>query len=299
MCTLTREERAEVFEPDAVLRVVADLDDRPGQRHLGELVVMPERLSVGGHGPQSGRGFFVEHEVRPRHTVTEEGAEGDPVRESAVVDEQGDLVSPGRDVAHGKSVVRNGVHLVGRQHRVPDALGRNGVQGGGVDGGLGQPHSLGVASEAPAEIRDAPADLRDPVPRRGQREDRVVARHGQRVAVAEAIDTDRVGTQDRLVRLGRVPLHPPQQRRSEVEAHPFQTVHHLGFRAVVGEHATLRDRAITLVLDPFVPVVERLGGELPRYLAGPRVFPRGLIEVTVQDDRSGGWRHGSGGQADP
>ena len=53
-----------------------------------------------------------------------------------------------------------------------------------VDGGLGQPHALGLAAEAVLEVGDAPADLRERVAPAGQRHDDVVVdlRHGRAVA---------------------------------------------------------------------------------------------------------------------
>ena len=52
------------------------------------------------------------------------------------------------------------------------------------------------------------------------------------------------------------------------------------------EDARRDDRAIAFLLDARVPVVVGRGGGFSLDLLQPRVFPRGLVEVTVDDDGS-------------
>ena len=111
--------------------------------------------------------------------------------------------------------------LAGRQDREPDAGLRQHLQRLDVDGRLGQPHPLGVAAEAMAEVGDAPEHLRLLVVPAGQRHDDVVVNLGQRVAVpAAALAAEAVGLDDPLEDVGGVLGHPGKEGRPEVEAHP-------------------------------------------------------------------------------
>ena len=66
-----------------------------------------------------------------------------------------------------------------------------------VDGGLGEPHALGLAVEAGLEVGDAPADLGEGVAGAGEGHDDVVVdlRHGRAVsAVAGWLNCRRRGS---------------------------------------------------------------------------------------------------------
>ena len=88
-----------------------------------------------------------------------------------------------------------------------------------IDRGFGKPHAFRIASEAMAEIFDAPDHLGQLVARIGERHDHVVValRH-RRTMAGEALRADAVGFQDFPVGFGCFVLHPGQQGGAEVEA---------------------------------------------------------------------------------
>ena len=87
-----------------------------------------------------------------------------------------------------------------------------------VDGGLRQPHTLGLAPESFAEIFLPPPDLRDLVAPGGQRQDHVIVGLGDRVAVAATrVSAPAVGLKDVAVGVGRVALEPGKESRSDIE----------------------------------------------------------------------------------
>src|SRR5262249_24237094 len=65
-------------------------------------------------------------------------------------------------------------------------------------------------------------------------------------------------------------------------------IDHPGDPAAGTGNSRRRHRAITLLLDPFIPVVTGPGRELGFDFVRPRVLSWGLIEVAVDDDGSGG-----------
>jgi hypothetical protein len=73
------------------------------------------------------------------------------------------------------------------------ALGGQRLERRGVDRALGQPHALGRAAEAVAEVGQPPAHLGAAIARRAQRHDQVAVGLGQRRAVAERGAGWRVG----------------------------------------------------------------------------------------------------------
>src|SRR5439155_791222 len=82
-----------------------------------------------------------------------------------------------------------------------------------------------------------------------------------------------------------LPLDPFEQRRSEVETDSLERVQDLRDATVGRMHARGDDSAIALVLDALVPVVERRCRRLDGDLVEPRIFPRRLVEMPVDDDR--------------
>ncbi len=256
---------------------------------------MAEGLAVGGERVQGGWIGLVRHGVGPADPVVEQVPEGDGVRQRPVVDEERDLPTAAGDVARGASVRGDGIDLVRGEHGEADALRGERVEGGVVDGGLGQPHALGLAAEARAEVGDAPTDLGEAVAGGGEREDGVVVGHGERVAVpAEPGAAAPVRVEDGPVRLGGVALHPAQERGAEVEADPLQRVDAPLRPVLVGEHASGDDGGVALRGDPLVPVVEGSGRGLEGHAARPRILPGRLIEVPVKDDRARRGARGGG-----
>ena len=133
-----------------------------------------------------------------------------------------------------------------------------------------------------AEIGDAPADLRVQIAVVAERQDGVVVRLRQRVAVTAQDDAARVGIEDLPVHLGRMPLQPGEQRGAEVEGEMDVVVDDvddapLGVlqpRGAVG--------AVALGGDALVPVVERRRGVLHLDFLDPGILARRLVEVSVQ-----------------
>ena len=102
-----------------------------------------------------------------------------------------------------------------------DALAREGRQGRLVDRALGQPHPLGVPSEAAAEVGQAPEDLGPSVARIGEGEDRMMEGLGDGVAVAvQARAAVLVGLEEPSVGVGVGLLVPGQQSRAKIEGKP-------------------------------------------------------------------------------
>jgi hypothetical protein len=171
------------------------------------------------------------------------------------------------------------------EHGETDAQGGEHVQRLGVDGRLGEPHPDRLAAEAPAEVRDAPADLGHLVAARREREDRMVVGHRDRIAVpVMPLAAQAVGLEHGRVGLGRLTLQPLEQRRPEIEADRGEGVDDPR-DAPVRRVLPRRDHgAVAFPLDTLVPVVERGRRRLGLDLVEPRVLARRLVEMPVDDD---------------
>src|ERR1051325_10074994 len=77
---------------------------------------------------------------------------------------------------------------------------------------------------------------------------------------------------------------PPRQRGPHVEAALLQRVDDAGDPAACAGDPRRDDGAIALALDPLVPVVERRGARFPLHQLEPRLLPRRLVEMGVDDD---------------
>ena len=174
------------------------------------------------------------------------------------------------------------------QDREPDArLGQH-LQRLDVDGGLGQPHSLGVAAEAVAEVGDPPAHLCFLVSCTSQRKNHVIVRLRQRIAVtAPPILAEPVGLDDSLEGLRRLVGHPLQERGAEVEADPRIVIQEVDDASLAIEQAGPRVRGVALVGDPLVPVVKRGRRVLNLDDAQPGILAGGLVKVAVDAEISG------------
>ena len=165
---------------------------------LGALVVVAEGLAVGGHGhqPPSAPAWSTDRvDDAPRLVGL---AEGEGLGQVAVVDDEVDArgrVGPGGTSGrggrcHGRRWARrasparssppvvalerpDGAELARRQDREPDALLGQHREHALADRRLRQPHALGRAAEAVAEVGEAPPHLGAQVAVVAEREDRV------------------------------------------------------------------------------------------------------------------------------
>ncbi len=90
----------------------------------------------------------------------------------------------GRFCGRGFGQVTDAGALRGCEDGELDALLRHEVEHAAVDGGFGEPHAFGSATEAVLEVGDAPADLGDGVAAAGERHDDVVVDLGDGGAVS-------------------------------------------------------------------------------------------------------------------
>ena len=174
-----------------------------------------------------------------------------------------------------------------REDHVAHAGPRQERQGRGVHGRLGQPHGFGVPAEAVLELAEAPVDLGLAVPRRCQRQDHVVVRLGDGVAVVEPRLTGAVGGTQGLDDGGRLLGHPGQERGPHVEAQPLVVVDDVLDAPLQIQHAGPGVGRIAFVRDPRVPVVKRRRALLPFDCPGPGVLAGRLIEVPVDHQMNG------------
>src|SRR4028119_1543831 len=145
-----------------------------------------------------------------------------------------------------------------------------GVWGRVSRGGVGEPHSLGIAIESGAKICDPPANLGVFVSLVSQRHDDVIVDLGDRVAVTvEALTAFAIGLQNPLVDFRVVALQPAHQGRPDVEAHILVVVNDPRNFAAIVKYAGKGVRAVAFDVNAFVPVVggggagaavERVGG---------------------------------------
>ena len=281
--------------------------DRHGVGHaaLGEVVVVAERLAVGGDGDEAALPVVRALALGPlddavEHHLAGEAAEGHVVGDVAVVDHQVDAevragrVAPPVDPAGVEAgavdrrlplglvaLVRqrpDGRHLARRQDREPHALLGQHLQHPVVDRGLGEPHALGLAAEAVTEVGLAPTHLRAEVTVVAERQDGVPVGLGYGPTLAL------VGGQDALVGLRGVGLQPRQQGRSHVEGQVLVVVDDGDDAAGLVEDAGPAVGAVRLGGDAGVPVVERGGRHLAGHHLCPGVLPGRLVEVAVEHE---------------
>ncbi len=176
---------------------------------------------------------------------------------------------------------------MGRQDGKADAQLRQHLQGFQVYGGFGEPHAFGRASEAALEVANAPQHLRMFIAPAGQGQDQVVVGLGYgRTMAGKQLPALLVSVQYLGVGVGGVVLHPGKQGGSEIEADAGIVVNDLDDVSLVVEDAGGRVGRITLRRDALVPVVVGVGGILDFHRFQPGVFPRRLIEVTMDAEIS-------------
>src|SRR5258708_12565311 len=116
--------------------------------------------------------------------------------------------------------------------------------------------------------------------------------HRDRIAVSVvARSTDAVGLEDARIGPRRVRLQPLEERGSDIEADLGERVDDPGDPPVGRVHAGRRHRAVALPLDALVPIVKWRGRGLGLHLVEPRILPRWLIKMPMDDDRAGGHAH--------
>ena len=150
-----------------------------------------------------------------------------------------------------------------------------------VDGGLGEPHGLGHATEMELEIFDAPADLRALVLLACKRHDDVVVHLRDGVAVTETLDALLVGFLDAPVGIRRVRANPTHERGAHVETHVLVVVYYVYNVAMRAQYTASGIGAIALARDAVVPVVVRARAGLVLDDAGPGIFAGRLVKMSV------------------
>jgi len=258
------------------------------QGHVGEALVVPEGLAVGGEADHRAGLVGVGHAPHPGPGVLGQGPERHVVGEGPVVDEDRDGSAARQLHPAWEAALGDGLHLVRSQHREADPLFGQDLQGLGVHGGLGEPHPLGLPAESAPEVGDPPPDLGHLVPSRGQGEDHVMIGTGQGVSVSGALQGAGVGLQEGPVGLGLLSSEPGEEGGAGVPADPVQRVHHARDPAPRIQDPGAHHRPVALVVDPLVPVVPGSGGGLPGHPARPGVLPGRLVEVAVDDQGASG-----------
>ena len=282
------------------------------QRHVAELVVVAESFSVHGHAYQLRpvpavpvAGFYPVGESRG---VLGEAVKSRRLRKRPVVKKDGEAAafrptSVGQgivpDVGAGRIKIPGGdvrpfpvllpryfFGLIGGKNYVFHPQIHQQAERIVGSGGLREPHGLGLEAEAVLEIPDPPQGLRELVLEGGQRHYYVVVGLGYGVGVARPLPGF-AARLDYLIVIERIMfLQPGEERGAEVEVQPQIVVGQLQHAAggVVDAGAGIGEVAFPGYAR--VPVVERPGGRLGVYFAGPGVFPGGLVEMRVQREKS-------------
>ncbi len=112
----------------------------------------------------------------------------------------------------------------------------------------------------------------------------MVIRHRDRVAVAQSGRAAAIRLQHRRIGGRRVPFHPLEKGRTEIEADLFEGVDDAEDATFVSRNSRGGHRAVALLLYSLIPVVEGSGGGFGFDLLDPRIFARWLVEVAVDDD---------------
>ena len=158
---------------------------------------------------------------------------------------------------------------------------------------LRQPHALGFGAKAVLVVGDAPADLRVPIARIGQRQNHVVValRHGRAVA-AVTLAAAALAVQNHAERPRRILLEPTQQRGAKVEAHARVVVHDARDLVLGIDHACGAVRRIALGADALIPVVVGSSRVLSLDRLQPGILAWRLVKVAVNANEALCRRHG-------
>jgi hypothetical protein len=177
--------------------------------------------------------------------------------------------------------------LARREEGEADALLGHQIQGFQVDGRFGEPHALGLSTEAMFEVLEAPQDLGALVGPRGQGHDHVVEGLGQGRAVSPAqLPALLVRLDDGPEDVRGLPLHPGEEGRAEVETDLGVVIDDIDDPALAVQDARSGVGGVALGVYPFVPVMIGIGRILHFHFFQPGIFPGRLVEVAVNADES-------------
>ncbi len=244
-----------------------------GERHFAEAMMVSVGLAVrcDVNEPAVARQRRKKSREEPV-AVLEQVAERDAVGDRPVVGEDGDrrprrqahevghrrVERPGIDrVPRIAADWANAAKLVRGEDRVAHPFRGEHLERLDVDGRLRHPERLGAAAEPVLEVADAPPNLRFLVATRCEGKDGVAVRlRDGRAVPGEARLALAIRVENRLIGARICRLHPREERRPDVEAHPGVRVHHPANAARSVEQACPRVRSVALVCDLLVPVVE-------------------------------------------
>jgi hypothetical protein len=297
-----------------------------GEGHFAVFMVVAVAFAVGGDvgelgglGIAGGGGMEAgEKTLAEVFAAVEQAFEGNGAGVGAIVEEDGDAAAFVEAHQVGMSGVDVGVGglgpggIVGRVGEDADAGALDGGEDGeldaflgeevehaAIDGGLGEPHALGLSVEAMLEVGDSPADLGEGVAPVGQRHDHVVVDLSDGGAVsAVTLGAGVVGVEDHAVGSGRVVEEPTEQGGAEVVAHTGVVVDDADDLVELVGDAGGSVGGVTLGGDAVVPVVIGGGGVLDLDGFEPGVLAGWLVEVPVNADEARRSRGGGRGSLD-
>ena len=225
-------------------------------------MVMAVGLAVGGDRNQLPLGQRCRSRQRSTHplvSVTHQRPEGDIVRHRAVVHEERNGFPAGAAVQTRRAGSGSAGYLVWCQDREANAFACENLERLLIHRRFRQPHPLRFPAEPAAEIGDAPAHLGHLLPLGTERENRVVIGHRYGITVTQPCDTVTVGRQHRRIGCWRLPFHPLEKGRAEVEADLFEGVDDAEDPAFVPGDSGRGHGAVALLLYSLIPVVEGSG----------------------------------------
>ncbi len=154
-----------------------------------------------------------------------------------------------------------------------------------IDGGLRKPHALRIAPKTVLEIANAPADLRDPIARVGQRQDHMVVTLCDGGAVSgKTFAAFEVGFPYAAICVRSTFLHPGEKRWTKVEADVLVVIGDLFDPASRVQNSRGGVRGVTLRGNALVPIVVRICRFLCLDCLEPGILARRLIKMSVNAD---------------
>jgi hypothetical protein len=281
-----------------------DVLEGVGEGHFTVAMVMAVGFAVGG---DMNKLIFrsiiderIDETMGEAFTFDEKTFEGDSLRDRSVVEEDDNLAVAWQ--AHEVGYLRidaAAVHILpiaalegadsfsleGGEDGEFDAESSEGVEGGQIGCGFGEPHSFGKTVETRLEIADAPEDLGLFVALVGEREDRVIIGLGDGgTMTGEAGLALEIGIEDRLVDIRGIILKPGEEGGAEVKADAGIVIDDISDAIVTVQQAGEGIGRVAFGGDAFVPVVIRVGGVLELDGFEPCVFPGRLVEMAMDAD---------------